>query len=164
MRPNKIINHHSLTKDGVTVSSGAMRKWHMGLIGQPDKTKPNYNYYVDHPSVDIGYNAIIELVGDHYEVLLGRMFNEVGAHTRGHNHDSIGVCWVGDYDRNEVPPDMWRLGVRFESSLIDLMDIDVNEIYGHHDFANYKSCPGNNFNIGMFRENVREYINEGVKL
>jgi len=50
MKPILIINHHSLTKDSGSVSWGAIRKWHMGLIGGED------NYYTNHPMIDIGYH------------------------------------------------------------------------------------------------------------
>jgi len=154
MKPILIINHHSLTKDSGSVSWGAIRKWHMGLIGGED------NYYTNHPMIDIGYHFGLEMIGDHCEVLIGRMMNEQGAHTRSHNRNSIGICWIGNYDLSEVPPEMWRMGVRLEASLCELLNIEPSKIYGHNQFNKSKSCPGKKFSILGLQENVRELLNK----
>lgn len=150
--PNIIVLHHSLTKDSGTVSWNAIRKWHTGQIGGED------NYYTKHPMDDIGYHAGIELVNDHYEILVGRMMNEQGAHTKGHNRDSLGICFIGNFDKDEVPLEQWNLGVRFIASLCDILNIDTGHVYGHRDFTNTKSCPGNKFNLIGFKTQVMETL------
>lgn len=138
MKPQKIILHHSLTKDSSTVSWSAIRTYHTNALGWSD----------------IGYHWGIEAVGTHYEILTGRMPNEAGAHTKGHNHDSLGICFVGNFDIDEPHPEMWNLGVRFVRALCETMNIDPQEIYGHNDFASYKTCPGVHFDIDGFRQQV----------
>uniref|UniRef100_A0A6M3LRI4 Putative N-acetylmuramoyl-L-alanine amidase n=1 Tax=viral metagenome TaxID=1070528 RepID=A0A6M3LRI4_9ZZZZ len=141
MTPKRIILHHSLTADSATVSWGAIRKYHMETLGWKN----------------IGYHAGLELVNDHYEILLGRMLNKVGAHTAGHNHDSIGICFIGNFDKSEPPPEQWNLGIKFVASLCELFKISPDQIFGHQDFAP-KSCPGKKFNIYGFVKQVSETL------
>ena len=141
MMPNHIILHHSLTKDGQTVSWGAIRRYHVETNGW----------------ADIGYQLGLELIGDHYEILIGRMLDQVGAHTIGHNLDSIGICFVGNFDLAPPPPDQWALGVRLCHSLCHIFNISPDHIYGHRDFAP-KSCPGTMFDLGRFRSEVGGHL------
>jgi len=133
--PKNIIIHHSLTKDSGTVSWGAIRKYHIETLGWDD----------------IGYNFGIELVGDHYEILIGRMPNVQGAHTKGMNHDSLGICMVGNFDIESPPKEQWDMGVKLCEYLMHIYDIQPDNIYAHRDWASYKSCPGNMFSIMAFR-------------
>jgi hypothetical protein len=131
-----------LTKDGSTVSWDAIRKYHV----ETNKWK------------DIGYHFGIELVGNRYEILTGRMMNEIGAHCEGQNKDSLGVCFVGNFDNGEPNPEMWRLGVRFVASLCNVLNIEPDNIFGHHYFNSGKSCPGRMFNTFGFNEQVAEIL------
>lgn len=160
MIPKFIVIHHSLTRDSGSVSFQAIRKWHMGLIGQPDKTKPNYNYYAKHPMKDNGYHFGLEDVNGRDEILIGRMMNEQGAHVRLHNLNTLGVCWVGNYDLSEVPPGMWELGIRFIASLCDIFKIGSSEVYGHREFDNSKTCPGKKFNMIGLRAQLSQRLIE----
>jgi len=99
----------------------------------------------------VGYHFGIELIEDYYEVLLGRMPDTEGAHTLGHNSDSIGICFVGNFDQSEPLPEQWNKGVELVNWLCDIFHIPYHEVYGHRDFASYKSCPGNKFNVEGFR-------------
>jgi len=135
IKPKFIILHHSLTKDGKTVSANAIRKYHTEVMGWDD----------------VGYNSISELVNDEYEILIGRMLNEQGAHCRGHNHNTYGHCIVGNYDIDEVPPEMWMLNLKWVRSLCDVFDIPEENVLGHREFDSSKTCPGEKFNLKGFR-------------
>jgi len=128
MKPTRIIIHHSLTRDSATVSWDAIRWYHTHTMG--------WN--------GIGYHAGVELVGGHYEILTGRMLDEVGAHTSGQNADSIGICIVGNFDRDLPPPAQLDLAARYTRSLCRVLGIPVGRVYRHSDFAK-KSCPGTRF-------------------
>jgi len=140
MIPKRIILHHSLTADGQTVSWGAIRRFHRETNGWRD----------------IGYHVGIELVNGQYEALFGRMLNEPGAHTLGHNHDSIGICLVGNFDLAPPPPEQWDLAVRICHVFRGLIGIPASMIFGHRDFAE-KSCPGKHFDLEKFRRDVVQY-------
>lgn len=138
MTPKYIILHHSLTKDSRTVSWGAIRDYHTRVLGWRD----------------IGYHAGIELVGTNYEIFLGRMFNDTGAHTHGLNSVALGVCFIGNFDISPVPTEQWKQGVKLVKLLKDIFEIPILHIQGHRDYASYKSCPGKKFDVSQFRKDL----------
>jgi len=144
MKPEYIILHHSLTKDSKTVSWDNIKDYHVNTLGFSD----------------IGYHFGIEKVDNYYQIFSGRMLNETGAHCKQDrmNYKSLGICFVGNYDIDFVPIDMWRLGVRLVSSLCIALDIPYEHIYGHNLLAHYKSCPGKNFDVDLFINSVKEII------
>jgi len=74
----EIIIHCSATPEGRDVSTEEIRQWHL-----------------DRGWSDIGYHFVVELDGTVYD---GRPLEIAGAHARGHNSQSIGICYVGGVD------------------------------------------------------------------
>ena len=138
MRPKRIILHHSLTRDSVTVSWGAIRDWH---------TKKRFKW------PDIGYHFGIENLRGQTETLLGRMPDRAGAHCRGHNRDSIGICFVGNFDIIPPPPEAWAAGIRLVKYLMKAFKIQT--ILGHRELDPGKTCPGMLFDLNKFRKEVK---------
>lgn len=136
MKPTKIIIHHSLTKDSGTVSWGAVRRWHVEHNGW----------------IDIGYHAGVELVYTEYEMFIGRMWDKGGAHTLGQNSKSLGFLFVGNYDAQPPPDRMLEVGAKVIALWMRLFNIPKDKVYGHHKFADYKSCPGSKFDIDDFKK------------
>jgi len=136
--PKYIILHHSLTKDSGTVSWGAIRGYHVGVLGWRD----------------IGYHVGVERIRDDYEILLGRMLNVPGAHTRGMNHVSIGVCFMGNFDLAPPSPELWEKGITVVKWIREVFSIPINHVQGHRDYASYKSCPGKKFNVSQFKKDL----------
>jgi N-acetylmuramoyl-L-alanine amidase len=136
LTPTRIIVHHSLTKDDEIVSWGAIRNYHKNVLGW----------------LDIGYHAGVELTTRGiYEVLWGRPWDLVGAHTRGENHNALGICFVGNYDRESPPSEMLKTGAKLLRYWCRLFNIPVDRIYGHRDFTRLKSCPGEHFDLEILR-------------
>ena len=140
---DSIIIHHSATKDTGTVSWGAIRKYHVETCGWRD----------------IGYNYGIELVGDDYEILVGRFEDEIGAHTKGWNQRSIGICMVGDFDTSPPPIKQINLTVELVQYLMRTYDIKAYGVKGHREADRrgvypQKSCPGKLFDMEKFRERI----------
>lgn len=91
---------------------------------------------------DIGYHFVIPTDGT---IELGRRLNVAGAHVKGFNQYSIGICYVGGLDAHGRPAD-----TRNEAQRKALRKI-VREMHaqfpnalilGHRDFPNVaKSCP-----------------------
>ena len=70
-----IIIHCTATAEGRDVSVADIRRWHKAR-----------------GFVDVGYHYVVYLDGSVHE---GRPLAQVGAHCRGHNAHSVGVCYVG---------------------------------------------------------------------
>jgi len=137
--PKRVIVHHSLTKDSGTVSWGAIRKYHTKTLKW----------------AGIGYHIGVELIisGDEpcYEVLFGRSWDRTGAHVRGHNHDSLGICFVGNYDKIAPKKEMLEAGAKIIALWLKLYGLTVDDIYPHHNFNINKSCPGELFDMEQLK-------------
>jgi len=96
----------------------------------------------------------IERIDDNYTAMIGRMMDEDGAHTKGMNHASIGVCFVGNFDIAPPDPLAWDLGVRLVRTLQHVLDIPKLCVVGHRYFASHKTCPGTMFDMDQFREEL----------
>ena len=133
--PKRIFVHHSLTKDSLTVSWNAIRKYHTQTL--------NWS--------DIGYHAGVELVASggepSFEVLMGRPWDRSGAHVRGQNHDSLGICFVGNYDLSVPRKEMLQAGAVMIVQWMKLFNIQIYDIYTHNQFDKSKSCPGKMFSL-----------------
>lgn len=122
---NKIIIHCSATAAGQRVTVEQIRGWH---------TARGWS--------DIGYHYVIYLDGS---VHVGRPLTKIGAHTKGHNHDSIGICYIGGVDANDINKAQdtrtHEQKVALRALVNGLKGIYPSAtIHGHNEFAN-KACP-----------------------
>ena len=160
MIPDTILLHHSTTADSRTLSWQAMRAYHMswrceGVAINPAHVRQliGQGAPLVRPWDDIGYHFGIERVGDHFEALIGRVPNQIGAHCPeyGMNRRSIGICLIGDFDSAAPPPEQWTLAVRLVGALTEVLRIPVARVFGHREVAPGKSCPGRLFDLQAFR-------------
>jgi N-acetylmuramoyl-L-alanine amidase len=121
---NKIIIHCTATPEGRDVSIDEVRRWHVKERGWRD----------------VGYHFLIRLDGTVEE---GRPIEMTGAHTRGHNWDSIGIAYAGGMSKDMTEPKDTRTDEQ-KDSFVDLLcqlhDCYGGTIYGHRDFSE-KACP-----------------------
>lgn len=137
---NNIVIHHSLTSDSGTVSWGAIRRYHIQHNGWSA----------------VAYHYGIERIGDTYEILIGRQVARDAAAVKegGLNRTGIHICLVGNFDDDDVPVEQYRLLVELLRTLCEVHKIPASRIYGHRDFATYKSCPGKRLSIQQLRRDV----------
>lgn len=123
---NKIILHCSATPEGRHVTAETIRQWHL-----------------DRGWSDIGYHFVVYLDGT---VVSGRPVSRVGAHVKGRNRDSIGVCYIGGVDENGKPKDTRTLEQMQSMELLleDLLkEYPHATLHGHNEFSS-KACPSFN--------------------
>lgn len=118
-----IIIHCSATPEGRDVSTDEIRSWHL-----------------DRGWSDIGYHFVVELDGT---VNDGRPLEISGAHAKGHNSNSIGICYVGGLDESGEPKDTRT--PEQEKALVELLEnlkdqYPEAQIIGHRDVSD-KDCP-----------------------
>jgi len=141
-----IVVHGAWTKPGVDVGVEEIRSWH-----------------IDRGFNDIGYHFVIRRGG---ALERGRPAETAGAHVKGHNSDTLGICLVGgrdseghhtdhlsEYEKQEV---LWEFNYTNAqmTTLLTLVDDLRHEhpgvnICGHRDFPGVvKRCPG--FDVGEY--------------
>lgn len=91
----KIVIHCSATQNGkqlrnkTETAAQVIDRWHQ----QRGFKRQSWTYRTFNPHLQhIGYHYVIDTDGT---VETGRKVGETGAHVKGHNHNSIGICLVG---------------------------------------------------------------------
>jgi hypothetical protein len=111
--------HHSVSnRDTTTV--GMIRGWHL-----------------ERGFRDIGYHFVI--TGDGI-IHVGRSICETGAHVRGHNRHSIGICVTGNFETERPSHAQQRALTHLINSLRTILP-DAANVKGHRDIAD-TLCPG----------------------
>ena len=136
-----IILHCSATREGQDIKAKTIKQWHK-----------------DRGFDDIGYHYVIDLDGT---IEKGRDEELVGAHCKGHNATSIGICYVGGCDKNMKPkdtrtPEQKRSMLSLVRKLVNKYKIPVTQIWAHHDFDKHKACPS--FDVSEFRKDYIKYV------
>ena len=120
---NKIIVHCSATKEGKAFNVADITRWHK-----------------DRGFATIGYHYVVLLDGT---IQQGRAEMVMGAHCKGYNANSIGICYIGGLDENGKSKDTRT--PEQKKALLELLkrlkkDYPNATIHGHREFAN-KDCP-----------------------
>ena len=89
----------------------------------------------------IGYHFVIYLDGS---VHVGRALAKAGAHCKGYNAHSVGVCYIGGVATDGKTPKDTRTDAQ-KASLVKLItelrqQFPNASVHGHREFAN-KACP-----------------------
>lgn len=74
---------------------------------------------------------------------VGRDINEIGAHCRGHNEYSIGICLIG---KTMFTGLQFTTLFKMLKSLMNLYDLSEKYIFGHYEFSK-KTCPNIDINF-----------------
>lgn len=121
----EIIVHCTATPEGKNVSIDDIRRCHIQQNGWKD----------------IGYHYVITLDG---QIHPGRNEDDIGAHCKGHNANSIGVAYVGGLDADGKTPKDTRNAEQKTAMLRLFKSLKEKhpdaKIHSHCDFA-AKACP-----------------------
>lgn len=101
-----------------------------------------------------GYNYFVTKDGQVQE-LRG---NHVGAHVKGFNDVSLGVCFQGNFDFEEMDITQILAGAWLIYKLIQDNGLSLTDVIGHKDLAP-TNCPGKNFPLSAIKQRVLEHIN-----
>ena len=130
----EIIIHCSATFPEQRVTVADITRWHRQLGWQT-----------------IGYHYVINQAG---EVEEGRPVQEVGAHCKGHNTNSIGICYIGGLSIDGKPVDT-RTDAQKDALLRLVRQLKEQHpnatVHGHNEFA-AKACPC--FDVRQWRKEV----------
>lgn len=88
----------------------------------------------------IGYHFFVRKDGKVYE---GRPITKVGAHAYGHNSDSIGICFEGNFEVEKMPDVQKEAGKEIVAYVLKKYP-SITSIVGHRDLM-ATACPGKNF-------------------
>nr|WP_290393392.1 N-acetylmuramoyl-L-alanine amidase [uncultured Duncaniella sp.] len=121
---NKIILHCAATPEAKDYTVEQIRQMHLAR---------GFN--------DIGYHFVIYRDGSVHE---GRPLSIIGAHTKGYNANSIGICYIGGCASDGKTPKDTRTPEQ-RKALRDLVakfqkQYQGATVHGHYEFAN-KACP-----------------------
>lgn len=116
--------HCSATEEGQDFSAEEINRWHR-----------------ERGWSEIGYHFVIHADG-HIEI--GRDLDESGAHVKGYNSLSWGICYIGglrDGNPSDTRTDAQKASMRLLLHTLKLIARNA-KIQGHRDFPNvHKECP-----------------------
>lgn len=124
---NTVVIHCSATPPSRNVDVEEIRRWHTEDRGWSDV---GYHYIIRR-------DAVVET---------GRPLGTPGAHVKGHNAASIGICLAGGVDESDAPEANFTVDQMWALRKL-LMDIRkdfpaVTKVLGHRDFPGVKkACP-----------------------
>jgi hypothetical protein len=126
---NTVVVHHSAS---ILASPEEVHRWHQekGWVG-------------------IGYHFLVRKDGNIYR---GRPLDAIGAHVYAHNEDSIGVCFEGNFEVEQMTEAQIKLGVellKYLKTLYPKLNAKKHKDYGG------SNCPGKNFNDIIISEGMR---------
>lgn len=120
----EIIIHCSATPEGKDYSVEQIAEWHR-----------------QRGFSQVGYNYIISLSG---AVHAGRPLTMAGAHCKGHNAQSIGICYIGGLAKDGKTPKDTRTEEQKKAMVLLLTQLHAQypkaTLHGHREFSN-KACP-----------------------
>ena len=119
-----IVIHCSATKPSMDIGLTEIKHWHVNERGWRD----------------VGYHYVIKRNG---EVELGRNIKDTGAHARGYNSKSVGICMVGGMAEDNSIEDNFT--DKQWTALLDLTKQTLEnypdaKVIGHNEISK-KDCP-----------------------
>lgn len=126
-----IIIHCAATPNGKWFTATDIDRWHKE---RGFKRSAEFRQRQEPRLESIGYHFVI---GTNGALWNGRHIDEVGAHARGYNTRSIGICLIG---LDKFTPEQWvtlKANVRAQ-----LKRFPGAVVIGHNEINDHKTCPG----------------------
>lgn len=117
-----IILHYSATPIDRDIGATEIRKWHL-----------------ERGFADIGYHFVVRLDGT---IEHGRPIDVVGAHCKGHNARSVGICYVGGGAGSDTRTPAQKRSI---TALVDAVRLIFGDmtVFGHREMSGAATlCPG----------------------
>lgn len=124
---SRLVVHCAATQIGEDdhVDAAEIRRWHLAKGWS-----------------DIGYHYVIKRDGT---VEIGRPIDQVGAHVRGHNTGSIGICLIGGYNADGLPSGpIDGLYTDAQMTALDKLLRDLRGYWPHARVMGHRDHPGTN--------------------
>lgn len=122
---------------------------------------------------DIGYHYVIRRDG---RVEVGRPENHPGAHTKGLNTCSIGICFSGHGDLQPLTPQQVVAGQELTIRLMKKYGVPVWRVIGHREvndlvvarlldskYRTTKTCPGQKVDMAAIRKSIQRRLHFAEK-
>jgi hypothetical protein len=106
----------------------------------------------------IGYHFFIRKDGTIYR---GRQENAVGAHAYQNNYNSIGICFEGDFEKEQMTDTQVEAGKELVAYLKN--KYNISKVQKHSD-VNNTSCPGKNFRFDEIANSTVKNVNTSVEV
>jgi N-acetyl-anhydromuramyl-L-alanine amidase AmpD len=137
----KLIVHCSASDNPEQDSPKAI--WHLHTAPKTEKIKWGEYNTTGNGWSDIGYHIIITTDGDVHN---GRPIGKVGAHCKGQNEDSVGICLTGI---NKFTSAQFESLIDLLKDLTEKYGLFNSQVFGHYEFDIKKTCP--NLNMDFIR-------------
>ncbi|NCB74681.1 MAG: hypothetical protein EOM51_08065 [Clostridia bacterium] len=96
-------------------------------------------YHLSKGWAGIAYHYFVSKSGAVYS---GRPENMCGGHTANWNYCSIGICFEGNFETEEMPEAQLKAGIELVS---DIASRYPSIVIARHSYFNQTACPGKNF-------------------
>lgn len=106
----------------------------------------------------IGYHFFIKKNGTIYR---GRQENAIGAHAYQNNYNSIGICFEGDFEKEQMTDAQVEAGKELVAYLKN--KYNISKVQKHKD-VNNTSCPGKKFRFDEIANSTVKNVNTSVEV
>ncbi len=109
---------------------------------------------------DVGYHYMIGNTRPFTKdgkLYVGRGEEFEGAHTKGYNKNSLGICLIGNFDYKMPSNNQFRTLFNLLEQKIEQYSIPIKNVLGHNEIPNInKSCPGKLVDMDYIRETLNK--------
>lgn len=122
--PLFIVLHHSVSPETTTVEE--IRRWHLSRGFR-----------------DIGYQYVVRKSSAGWQVEPGRPEDAVGAHCKGWNDSTVGVCVCGDYTQGPLSDGAMAALLGLLRPMLQRYGMTERQVMGHGQMTGQATlCPG----------------------